>query len=335
MTNSKSIIRRRSLLAFGFVFGLSLVFGAVIGAPGEVVAAPSDMPMAQTDTYAGSEACAQCHENLHTAWESTRHAHAFSSPIFQRDWSELGSQVRCLECHTTGFNPTTGSYAQEGVSCESCHGPFQPGHPQKLMPISPDVDLCSRCHKQTTDEWNASAHGAASIQCQSCHNPHSQTPKADTVTELCSNCHKDRGDSFTHGTHANAGLECSNCHMYTSPRTSDPIEGLVPTGHTFSVGSDACIGCHRDTVHTRNEIIKLSGEAALASEINAETLKKTVHEQEETISQLEAQGSVRLYTGLAQGAIVGLATGAAAAWVVSKSIRIVEVDVDDQEKETS
>lgn len=335
MTNIKSIIRRRSVLAFVFIFGLSLTLGAVIGMTRIAEAAPLQMPVAQIETYAGSDACAQCHENIHNVWVSTRHAQAFSSPIFQRDWDELGSQVRCLECHTTGFNPSTGLYAQEGVSCEACHGPFQPGHPQQLMPIAPDADLCSTCHKQTTDEWTASEHGQKDIQCQACHNPHSQTPKADSVTDLCSNCHKELGDTFTHGTHANSGLECSNCHMYTSPRTNDPIEGLVPTGHTFSVGSDACIACHQETVHTRNEIIKLRGEVVQTSEVNVESLRKTVQEQEDMISILETQSTVRLYTGLAQGAIVGLITGAAAAWVVSRSIRIVEVEEDDQEKETS
>ena len=96
------------------------------------------------------------------------------------------------------------------------------------MPIKPDADLCSTCHKGTTDEWRASPHNAAGVQCQACHNPHSQTPMADSITELCTNCHKERGDSFTHSTHANAGLECSNCHMYTATTQDDPIGGSGP-----------------------------------------------------------------------------------------------------------
>lgn len=47
--------------------------------------------------------------------------------------------------------------------------------------------------------------------------------------------------------------------MYTSPRTDDPIGGLVPTGHTFSVGLDACIGCHQEKIYTRDELVKLGG----------------------------------------------------------------------------
>jgi hypothetical protein len=117
--------------------------------------------------------------------------------------------------------------------------------------------------------------------------------------------------------------------MYTSPRTTDPIQGLVPTGHTFSVGSDACIACHQDTVHTRDEIIKLSGEVAELETVDSATLEQQVQAQEQQITDLKAQSTNRLYIGLAQGAIVGLLTGGAAAWVVSRGIRVVEVNEDE------
>jgi predicted CXXCH cytochrome family protein len=197
------------------------------------------------------------------------------------------------------------------------------------MPITPNAELCASCHKNTTDEWRASAHGQTGIQCEACHNPHSQTAMAATITDLCSNCHKERGTSFTHGTHANAGLECSNCHMYTQPRVEDPILGLVPTGHTFSVGSDACVGCHQDTVHTRDEIVRLSSNITQTQSQDVTALQEMITEQGQKIATLEATTTVRLYTGLAQGAIVGLITGGAAAWVVSRRIRLVEVDDND------
>jgi hypothetical protein len=136
-------------------------------------------------------------------------------------------------------------------------------------------------------------------------------------------------ESFTHSSHANAGLECSNCHMYTSPRSEDAIMGLVPTGHTFTVGSETCIGCHQDTVHTRDTIVRLTGQVEGLPEVDTETLEQKVHDQEMTIENLEAQSTVRLYTGLAQGAIVGLVTGGVAAWVVSRRIRVVEEEENE------
>ena len=319
--------RRLSIwLAFLLTFGFSMVLGGLFLTRPAVAAPPVQGSNPESPSYAGSSSCQKCHTDIHTDWSVTRHAQAFSSPIFQRDWSELSQQTSCLECHTTGFNPASGTYSEEGVTCESCHGPFQPNHPAQDMPITPNADLCATCHQNTTDEWKASKHSTAGIQCESCHNPHSQTPLAPTVTELCSNCHKDRGDSFTHGTHASSGLECSNCHMYTAPRSEDPIGGLVPTGHTFSVGSDACIGCHQDTVHTRDEIVKLTGEVQQATTVDIDAMQKTIKDQDQKISSLETSNTVRLYTGLAQGAIVGLVTGGVAAWIVSRRIEVVEVE---------
>ncbi|OGO16800.1 MAG: hypothetical protein A2Z14_07025 [Chloroflexi bacterium RBG_16_48_8] len=105
----------------------------------------------------------------------------------------------------------------------------------------------------------------------------------------------------------------------------------MPTGHTFSVGSEACIGCHQDTVHTRDTILELSGEVQSLSKLDPNALEQKVQEQEKIIGDLEARNSVRLYTGLAQGAIVGLITGAVAAWVVSRRIEFVEGEGDEDE----
>jgi hypothetical protein len=107
----------------------------------------------------------------------------------------------------------------------------------------------------------------------------------------------------------------------------------LATGHTFVVGSEACINCHKDTVHTRDTIVALSGQQTGEAR-TTEELEKLVSEKEDAIQNLEAQSSVRLYTGLIQGSIVGLIIGGVAAWVVSQRIRFVEVEEnDDTEKE--
>ena len=327
----KLLKQRITPLALGLVVGLVFGTGTLLSVSPTAAEGPVRPPR-QDGGYAGPEACAACHEDIHDLWQDSRHAQAFSSPIFQRNWQEVDSEFECLTCHTTGFDPAINTYEHEGVTCEACHGPLIAGHPEERMPIAADHELCSTCHKTTTDEWMASQHGMAEIECQSCHNPHAQEPKAETVTELCANCHQERGDSFTHGTHADAGLECSNCHMFTSPRMADAIEGLVPTGHTFSVGSDACVGCHQDSVHTRDTIVRLTGEIEALSELDIDELRLRAQEQEEAINSLEASSSVRLYTGLAQGGIVGLVTGVVAALVIGRSIRVVELDEEVKEE---
>lgn len=320
------------LLAFSLCFGASLAAGGIYGLT-PAAAAPQPAPLGQVPGYTGPDTCAACHQEIYQEWQFTRHAQAFSSPIFQQNWEDIGGEFACLECHTTGYDPAINAYAVEGVTCEACHGPFQSGHPTESMPIQADAELCATCHKTTTEEWRASVHGQQGIQCESCHDPHSQHPKAESVTALCGNCHRERGTSYTHGTHAEAGLECSNCHMFTDPRFSAPIEGLVPTGHTFSVGSQACIGCHQDTVHTRDTILQLSGEVTELADLDVEQLRRQVSEQQETISDLEARSDTRLYVGLAQGGIVGLATGSVAAWVVSRRLKVIEIESEPDDEE--
>ena len=336
MTRRLPIRSVRPLQAFAAVFTATLALAAWSSASPVPVQAqtqtqtPEPTPAAST-RYNGPDFCGSCHVDIHQAWETTRHAAAFSSPVFQQDWQALGSQFTCLSCHTTGYDPDSNSYAAEGVTCEACHGPFQVGHPERPMPITPDASLCSTCHKTTTDEWRASRHGEIGLNCQSCHNPHSQAPMAESITALCTNCHKDPGQTFTHSTHANAGLECSSCHMATGNENVSSVGGLISTGHTFAVGSSACIECHQDTVHSRDTILALTGDLEQVQTVDPDALQQQIQTQEEAIASLEASSSARLYTGLAQGAIIGLIMGATAAWIVSRRLRVIEevVEVED------
>jgi len=321
-------LRKPVWVTFSLVFAACFAISVAISLASPASAATNLSPVLQEGgEYKTSSACAGCHKDTHETWSGTLHSQAFSSPIFQEDWVKQGSAVSCLECHTTGYDANTGTYAEAGVACEACHGPFQSGHPEQPMAITPDYTLCAGCHKTTTDEWQASKHGQINLNCEACHDSHSQKPLAASVSELCMNCHKDTGSSFTHGTHANSGLDCSDCHMAAASHTSS-TGGLFATGHTFVVGSEACISCHKDTVHTRDTIVKLSGEQT-GEALTLDELEKKVSEQEHTIQDLEAQNTVRLYTGLIQGAIVGLIIGGVAAWVVSQRIRFVEVEDND------
>ena len=325
-------LRKPVWVTFSLIFAVCLAVGVAVSLAQPASAAPSPAPAFQDGTkFVTSDGCSGCHREIHEAWSGTLHSEAFSSPIFQEDWVKQGSSPSCLECHTTGFDTNTGQYTEEGVACEACHGPLQLGHPENPMPITPDYTLCARCHKTTTDEWQASRHGQIKLNCEFCHNPHSQEPRAATVNELCSNCHKDTGSSFTHGTHANSGLSCSDCHMSAVSHTTS-TGGLFATGHTFVVGSEACINCHKDTVHTRDTIVSLTGQQT-GEAPSADELEKMVSEKEQTIQSLEAQNSVRLYTGLIQGSIVGVIVGGVAAWVVSQRIRFVEVEENDDTEE--
>jgi hypothetical protein len=70
--------------------------------------------------YVGSRKCLGCHEVLHR--EHSRRWIATKFRSFER-LVGVADRTPCLPCHTTGFDPTTGSYAEPGVTCEGCHGP--------------------------------------------------------------------------------------------------------------------------------------------------------------------------------------------------------------------
>jgi tetrahydromethanopterin S-methyltransferase subunit F len=71
-------------------------------------------------------------------------------------------------------------------------------------------------------------------------------------------------------------------------------------------------------------MLALTGDQPAAPATDPEALQQQVEDQEAQIQSLEASSSVRLYVGLAQGAIVGLAVGAVAAWIVSRRLRLVD-----------
>ncbi len=70
-------------------------------------------------------------------------------------WREMDWMKSCCGCHTTGFNPFLGQYAEEGISCEACHGPGRAHvlsgkagdivHPGKISE-SRRAMICLSCH---------------------------------------------------------------------------------------------------------------------------------------------------------------------------------------------
>jgi hypothetical protein len=80
--------------------------------------------------FAGSNLCLRCHLSSHP-----RHVARWRKLKFQpfekvrnklEELRKSGLELdesRCLNCHTTGFNPRTGRYLEDRVTCENCHGP--------------------------------------------------------------------------------------------------------------------------------------------------------------------------------------------------------------------
>ena len=136
--------------------------------------------------YAGSQACAECHQGVHASVLTTPHTQAFAAltAIGQ------GSNPACLPCHTVGYRLPTGFLSQKltpqlaGVQCENCHGPAA-NHAANAEDISvrPRVEVaaavCGGCHtgpqQPTYEEWLTSEHATVTqpnmnaSTCGRCH----------------------------------------------------------------------------------------------------------------------------------------------------------------------
>jgi hypothetical protein len=126
--------------------------------------------------YVGPSKCKMCHNSealgqQYKIWTESAHANSMktlSSPkaleyAKKNNIADPAKEAKCLNCHST-FGPANASLIDEevdvtvnnGVSCESCHGP---GSNYKTRPIMqdlakakengliiPDQKVCEKCH---------------------------------------------------------------------------------------------------------------------------------------------------------------------------------------------
>ncbi|MCW8984690.1 MAG: ankyrin repeat domain-containing protein [Thermoanaerobaculales bacterium] len=136
--------------------------------------------------YVGSKVCMDCHTGPEQGqqdirWMRSRHAHAYwrlgsdwslflakLRPYYQ-DLEDPISDDRCLLCHVTGSQDPdalfTSSYrTQEGIGCESCHGPGSEYATADVMADReaflanggriPDAETCKNCHRNSDNfDW--------------------------------------------------------------------------------------------------------------------------------------------------------------------------------------
>jgi len=202
----------------------------------ERVAAGSEKPpqaMASTKTatppagYAGSEACATCHEDEVKKFPQNPHA-------------RMALQ-----------------HGDNGITCENCHGPGQAhidagGDATKIFQFSKATprmidEKCLGCHAAAHPNFERSAHGEAGINCNSCHSVHKAETDENLLkvsqTKLCYGCHTDVKAAFAQPFHhrVDEGLiTCSDCH--------NPHGTFQPHQLRISATQDAiCTKCHIET----------------------------------------------------------------------------------------
>ncbi|MBI2095324.1 MAG: cytochrome C554 [Candidatus Omnitrophica bacterium] len=149
---------------------MKTVLGVILFLLGAGVAAAE----APGHEFVGAKKCAICHKTpaqggQYGIWLESKHAKAFetlgtpaAAAIAQKAGVDDPSQSgQCLKCHSTayGFTEKRASDAiavEEGVSCESCHGPGKDYMKKSVMQdlraakaaglLVPDEKTCLRCH---------------------------------------------------------------------------------------------------------------------------------------------------------------------------------------------
>lgn len=118
--------------------------------------------------YVGAAACLTCHAEEHAQWATSGHGRAMA-PLAGKPSAEDASCVRCHATRTQGGPPSSNvaDYrVDEGVGCESCHGPggahvAAGGGKDNIVglgescPVCVIEAVCTSCHtKDWSPEWD-------------------------------------------------------------------------------------------------------------------------------------------------------------------------------------
>lgn len=151
--------------------------------------------VAQADKaqYIGATKCKMCHSSkargdAYGIWMNSKHAQAFTmlgSEEAKAAAKKAGldgdpqKSGKCLKCHVTAFDaPATAKAAtykqEEGVTCETCHGPGSLYQPMKVMKALADGSQDAKAVAFREGEKD---------KCVKCHNSESPTFKEFKVEE--------------------------------------------------------------------------------------------------------------------------------------------------------
>jgi predicted CXXCH cytochrome family protein len=241
---------------------IALMFALVAAGVTLVAASAQDGAPPPAKGSGTSSDCTVCHTEYQMTWQNGAHGQAGSDPVFLDEWTKQGKPGACLVCHTTGYDPATATFEENGVTCQACHGEAPADHPRSPMPVDRSPDLCGRCHSDTRfgwQDWKVSTHYQRGMNCTTCHDPHSaslkkitgprgQAATTDDVSALCINCHKEHSMDFPYTAHNQKGVSCVDCHVNHIENT-DRAAHSVPD-HSFNASLDSCNTCHAEQMHS-------------------------------------------------------------------------------------
>jgi len=156
----------------------NVVIGILAGA-GLVLAPPV---LAGDHAYVGAAKCKMCHSSAakgaqYPKWAESKHSKAYAALATEeakkfgeaRGVTDPQKDPKCLKCHVSGFDAPPAQRletwkAEDGVGCESCHGP---GGDYWKMTVMKDKNAAIAAGLKIPDEKT----------CRGCHNPESPSYK--------------------------------------------------------------------------------------------------------------------------------------------------------------
>ncbi len=204
-----------------------------------------------TTLFASQEAsdpveCMECHESEYAEWLDSSHALTTLNENFQAVYAENGQPTYCLRCHASGVDATNATVQHEGVVCSSCHI-IEGEHPPAPATMGTNVTTCAACHSgghaSAYEEWLASEHQTAGVDCVDCHNAHTNEMLLGDVNTTCGDCH---AGAMEDEVHMGEDMICTDCHMTPRQTVTDPTM-LTLTGHSMDISPDVCADCHGST----------------------------------------------------------------------------------------
>ncbi|MDZ7774235.1 MAG: multiheme c-type cytochrome [Bacteroidales bacterium] len=170
------------------------------------------------------------------------------------DVNDKAYNYSCFKCHTTG--PTEsgswldgvdnlGDFAEQGIGCESCHGP---GSQHIDEPSKSNIDLVYEfAHTDNADggltvdgmtQTPSEAGNDVNFMCGTCHN-RGYDSKIDASGGFIK--HHEQWDEMKSGPHVGTGMDCSTCH--------DPHKRVIWDGDGIRKN---CAECHNEAASTVN-----------------------------------------------------------------------------------
>ena len=139
--------------------------------------------VAADHAFVGADKCKMCHNAApkgaqYMKWSESPHAKALTA-LGSEEAKKIAASKgiadptkapECLKCHVTGFtapaDKKTEKYkAEEGVSCESCHGPGgdywqmavmkDPAKAAAAGLLTPDEATCKKCHNSESPTFKS------------------------------------------------------------------------------------------------------------------------------------------------------------------------------------